>query len=54
MFIHYSRHGPLILYSFPPPFVTGKNAITWLYNGLAESWQTWLPNDTIPDIRRYV
>ncbi|XP_072029445.1 sphingomyelin phosphodiesterase-like [Amphiura filiformis] len=35
--------------SFPPPYVTGKNSISWLYSVMAETWidkTNWLPKDT--------
>ncbi|XP_022092882.1 sphingomyelin phosphodiesterase-like [Acanthaster planci] len=34
--------------SFPPPFITGKNSITWLYQAMVDAWITkaqWLPKD---------
>ncbi|XP_038051985.1 sphingomyelin phosphodiesterase-like isoform X2 [Patiria miniata] len=35
--------------SFPPPFITGHNSITWLYQSMVDSWVTeakWLPKNT--------
>lgn len=39
--------------SFPPDFITGDNSEAWYYGALAESWSTWLPEDTLSDIMRY-
>ncbi|XP_071804161.1 sphingomyelin phosphodiesterase-like [Asterias amurensis] len=39
--------------SFPPPFVTGHNSITWLYQSMVDSWVTdakWLPKETTSTI----
>lgn len=32
--------------SFPPPFITGNNSESWLYQAAAESWLHWLPQET--------
>eukprot|EP00118_Oscarella_pearsei_P025852 m.308905 g.308905 ORF g.308905 m.308905 type:complete len:593 (+) comp45030_c0_seq1:34-1812(+) len=38
--------------SFPPPFVTGDNSESWLYNALSVNWTAkWLPSATAPTIR---
>ncbi|XP_064594947.1 sphingomyelin phosphodiesterase-like [Liolophura sinensis] len=37
--------------SFPPPFITGENSISWLYTALADSWKTWLPPETTLTIK---
>ena len=51
VFCTVGNHESVPVNSFPQPSVHGKEAITWLYNGLANSWQHWLPNTTLPDIR---
>jgi len=38
--------------SFPPPVITGHNSNQWLRNSLAQYWNIWLPNDTIPTIEK--
>ncbi|CAH1238967.1 SMPD1 [Branchiostoma lanceolatum] len=38
--------------SFPPPFVTGKDSISWLYDALAETWTHWTPVSTKTNIER--
>ena len=40
--------------SFPPPFITGKQSLSWLLDTLAEDWGAWLPEDTQETIRLYV
>jgi len=37
--------------SFPPPFVTGHNSISWLYDEVALSWTNWVPKEEIPNIK---
>ncbi|XP_046563304.1 sphingomyelin phosphodiesterase-like [Haliotis rubra] len=38
--------------SFPPPFITNNNSISWLYNAIADSWLNWLPQDTKTTIQQ--
>ncbi|XP_035688597.1 sphingomyelin phosphodiesterase-like [Branchiostoma floridae] len=38
--------------SFPPPFITGKDSISWLYDALAETWTHWTPVSTKRNIER--
>lgn len=38
--------------SFPPSYITGNDAETWLYNETAKLWKNWLPADTMKDIKR--
>lgn len=38
--------------SFPPPYITGENAIGWLYTALADTWKHWLPQDALDSVRR--
>uniref|UniRef100_A0A7M5V677 Sphingomyelin phosphodiesterase n=1 Tax=Clytia hemisphaerica TaxID=252671 RepID=A0A7M5V677_9CNID len=38
--------------SFPPPYITGQQSLSWLLDTLAEDWTTWLPKDTEETIRR--
>ncbi|XP_035688596.1 sphingomyelin phosphodiesterase-like isoform X2 [Branchiostoma floridae] len=38
--------------SFPPPFVSGKDSISWLYDALAETWTHWTPVSTKSNIER--
>ncbi|XP_033105480.1 sphingomyelin phosphodiesterase-like [Anneissia japonica] len=41
--------------SFPPPYVTGKEAISWLYDAFTKAWidtAHWLPEDTRPTIKQ--
>ncbi|XP_062576027.1 sphingomyelin phosphodiesterase-like [Saccostrea cucullata] len=38
--------------SFPPPYINDKDAITWLYDAVADSWKNWLPQDTMSTIKR--
>ncbi|XP_045170624.2 sphingomyelin phosphodiesterase-like [Mercenaria mercenaria] len=38
--------------SFPPPYVTGNNSETWLYNAAAKSWLNWLPSQTETTIKK--
>lgn len=38
--------------SFPPPYITGKESESWLYDALAKSWTTWLPEETVETIKR--
>jgi len=39
--------------SFPPPYVTGKDSISWLYSAMADTWintAKWLPENTRADL----
>lgn len=38
--------------SFPPDYIQGYDAQTWLYEATAKLWSNWLPDDTMADIRR--
>ncbi|XP_078571362.1 sphingomyelin phosphodiesterase-like isoform X2 [Branchiostoma floridae x Branchiostoma japonicum] len=38
--------------SYPPPFVTGKDSISWLYDALAETWTHWTPISTKGNIAK--
>lgn len=38
--------------SFPPDYIKGYDAETWLYEATAKLWSNWLPEDTMADIRR--
>ncbi|GFO01813.1 sphingomyelin phosphodiesterase [Plakobranchus ocellatus] len=38
--------------SFPPPYITGKYSISWLYDALAQSWSNWLPKDVIALVQK--
>ncbi|KAH9525406.1 Sphingomyelin phosphodiesterase [Bulinus truncatus] len=38
--------------SFPPPYITNNNSISWLYNALADQWKQWLPLQALDTIRR--
>ncbi|XP_019613437.1 PREDICTED: sphingomyelin phosphodiesterase-like [Branchiostoma belcheri] len=38
--------------SFPPPFITGKDSISWLYDALAQTWTHWTPIGTKTNIER--
>ncbi|XP_060565615.1 sphingomyelin phosphodiesterase-like [Ruditapes philippinarum] len=38
--------------SFPPPYITGNQSETWLYNNVAKNWLNWLPKDTETTIKR--
>jgi len=37
--------------SFPPPYITGNDSETWLYDALVTTWRNWLPPDTEATIR---
>ncbi|KAL5489340.1 hypothetical protein EMCRGX_G018423 [Ephydatia muelleri] len=37
--------------SFPPQFITGNLSEQWLYEGLAEQWKDWLPEDALTTLK---
>jgi len=41
-------------FSFPPPFITGEQSLSWLLDTLAEDWGIWLPADAQETIKLYV
>lgn len=38
--------------SFPPHNIDGGQSISWLYDALAESWGSWLPEDALETVRK--
>lgn len=46
------RHVLFPLTSFPPPYVTGRESESWMYNAVAKSWANWLPPETRDTILR--
>lgn len=38
--------------SFPPPFVHGHSSNKWLLDGVADLWSVWLPEDTLPSMKK--
>nr|KAI8736926.1 sphingomyelin phosphodiesterase-like [Biomphalaria glabrata] len=37
--------------SFPPPYVTNNESISWLYDALADQWKQWLPTGALETVR---
>eukprot|EP00731_Ephydatia_muelleri_P019987 Em0012g812a len=37
--------------SFPPSHITGRLSEQWLYEGVAEQWKDWLPEDALTTLR---
>ncbi|XP_067935933.1 sphingomyelin phosphodiesterase-like [Watersipora subatra] len=37
--------------SYPPPYVTGNQSESWLYDTLAQTWSHWLPASTMETIK---
>ncbi|RUS86483.1 hypothetical protein EGW08_005733, partial [Elysia chlorotica] len=37
--------------SFPPPYISGKYSISWLYDALADAWKNWLPKDALASVK---
>ncbi|XP_053932841.1 sphingomyelin phosphodiesterase [Cuculus canorus] len=37
--------------AFPPPFVTGNQSASWLYDAMAEAWRQWLPPGALATLR---
>uniref|UniRef100_T1IQF8 Sphingomyelin phosphodiesterase n=1 Tax=Strigamia maritima TaxID=126957 RepID=T1IQF8_STRMM len=40
--------------SFPPPYIKGNDSISWLYDELINVWSNWLPNYTLPTIKKWL
>lgn len=37
--------------SFPPPFIEGNQSSRWLYEAMAEAWESWLPAEALRTLR---
>jgi len=42
----------LLVYSFPPPFITGENSNEWLLNAYQSDFSHWLPSATADTIKK--